>query len=198
MEGYNIRWLVEEAYGLKNYQLSFAALRNRADIDDVFYDVIARAPGEGVLAKEQFREMLKTLLADRFQLAVHHESKEMPIYALVVGRKEPKLKENKAAEKCSMRGFPIEHAQGYAFKGCSTEDFARILSEGVVDRPVLDRTGLVGPYDFTFIGMPYIRSPHPDDISPFSGIRELGLKLEPQKASIEIVVVDHVEKPTKN
>ncbi len=108
MEGYNIRCLVEEAYGLKSYQLSFASLPrpHRDDLDDVFYNVIARAPGKGVLAKEQFREMLKTLLAERFKLTIHRETKDLPVYALVLDQKGLKLKENKTAEKCEALGSP--------------------------------------------------------------------------------------------
>lgn len=198
MEGYNIRWLVEEAYNLKGYQLSFAALRHRDDIDDVFYDVVARAPGEGVLTKEQFREMLRTLLLERFKLSLHHETKKTPVYALTLADNGAKLKTNTTVEKCFMRGFPAEGGQGYSFVGCDIGDLVRILSDGVVDRPVLDRTGLVGTFDFKFVAMPYIRSAHPGDISPFTAIRELGLKLEKQQAPIEMVVVDHVEKLSAN
>jgi uncharacterized protein (TIGR03435 family) len=68
----------------------------------------------------------------------------------------------------------------------------------LVGRPVIDKTGLTGTYDFTYIAAAYYRAPHEDDISPFTAVKELGLKLESQKAPVEIVVVDHVETPAEN
>jgi uncharacterized protein (TIGR03435 family) len=71
-----------------------------------------------------------------------------------------------------------------------------------VDRPVIDRTGLNGTYDFKIEATPEFRyniNPQPEDISVFSAIREqLGLKLDPQKANVEVLIVDHVEKPSEN
>ncbi len=200
MEGYNIRYLVQEAYGLKGYQLSFASLPrpHRDDLDYVFYDVVARAPGEGVLPKDEFREMLKTLLAERFKLAVHRETKDLPVYALVLDQKGLKLKENKTAAKCETLGSPAPNGQKFAATGCSMSVLVGQLANYINDRPVVDKTGLTGAYDFIFLATPDYKTPRPDDISPFTAIRELGLKLEKQQAPIEMVVVDHVEKPTEN
>src|ERR1700683_1172889 len=196
MEGYNIRWLVEEAYDLKSYQLSFASLPHRDDIDDVFYNIVARAPGEGVLTQDRFREMLKTLLAARFKLAIHRETKDLPVYALVLDQKGLKLKENKTAEKCETLGSPEPNGQKFEATACSMSVLVGQLANYINDRPVVDKTGLIGAYDFTFTATPQYRNPRPDDISPFTAIRELGLKLEKQQAPIEMVVVDHVEKHT--
>lgn len=198
MEGYNIRLLAEEAYGLKSYQLSFPPLPHREDIDDLFYDVIARAPGEGVLTQDRFREMLRTLLAERFKLIIHRETKDLPVYALVLDQKGLKLKENRTAEKCEALISPTLNGQKFAATGCAMSMLVRQLATYINDRPVVDKTGLTGAYDFIFLATPDYKTPRPDDISPFTAIRELGLKLEKQQAPIEMVVVDHVEKPTGN
>jgi uncharacterized protein (TIGR03435 family) len=197
MEGYSVSLLVAEAYNLKRYQLSLSALPHRDAIEDIYYDIVARAPGESVPSRDQFREMLKTLLADRFQLVIHRETKEMRVYALVAGDKGPKLKQSKAGVECSGLGSRVPGGQKFEATGCAIGILVDQLAN-MVDRPVLDKTGLTGTYDFTFIATPAFMSPGPDDTSPFSAIHELGLKLVPQNAPIGIVFVDHVEKPNEN
>ncbi len=90
------------------------------------------------------------------------------------------------------------NGQKFAATGCAMSVLVRDLANYINDRPVVDKTGLTGAYDFTFSATPQYKTPRPDDISPFTAIRELGLKLEKQQAPIEMVVVDHVEKPTEN
>jgi uncharacterized protein (TIGR03435 family) len=140
---YGLTGLLMEAYDMKYYQLS--GFPSWADSDR--FDIDAKAEGEATLTKTQYKQMLQTLLADRFRLKVHRETKEMPVYALVAGKGGPKLKES-VAEKFSltMRG-----TQGVAIrvsKG-SMEQLATQLSGSGADRPVLDKTGLTGTYDYT-------------------------------------------------
>jgi uncharacterized protein (TIGR03435 family) len=175
------------------------------------WDINAKPDAPGMPNQAQTREMLQKLLAERFSLKVHEEKRQMAAYALTVSKDGPKL--TKSAVTSEFPGFTmgplgVMHA-GRATMG----DFAHILQGGILDRPVLDETGLSGQWDFTlkwapdetqFAGMPVrASSPAADDASPlpplFTAIQEqLGLKLEAQKADVPVVVIDHVEHPSAN
>ena len=170
------------------------------------YDVDAVAP-EGVNLQDEREAMLQKLLADRFKLTFHREQREISVYVLSVGKSGPKLKlagpdgHGASCERlgvCNFRNEPIEH-------------FARWM-QLVVDKPVVDKTGLTGTFDFELKWTPDesqftsmgIRVPTPTD-NPnappglFTAIQEqLGLKLEPQKTQSEVLVIDHVERPSEN
>jgi uncharacterized protein (TIGR03435 family) len=137
--------------------------------------------------------MLQNLLADRFQLKLHRESKDAPIYALVVAKNGPKLKESAPGAQGS-----IGMSQGnLSARGVPVAALADQLSGPVfqLGRPVIDRTGISGIYDFTLDWAS-------DDSAPsvFTALQEqLGLKLEAQKGSVEVLVVDSMErKPSAN
>jgi uncharacterized protein (TIGR03435 family) len=177
--------------------------------------------------EEKSRLMIQSLLADRFGLKLSHTTKELPAYALVIAKTGPKLHEAKPddnyptgikgpdgrAHPGVMRMSPGElTGQGIAIKF-----LVRLLSEQL-GRDVLDQTGLKGNYDLTLKWTPepgegmMLRTPEggnpppesgppPDTSGPsiFTAIQEqLGLKLEPTKAPAEVLVVDHVEKPSEN
>ena len=185
-----------EAYGVKEYEVSFAAMPKHDQVEDFFYAIAARAPGDRPPTKEQYREMLRSLLADRFKLTIHRETKEMQVYALLPGSKGPRLTENKGAQKCRCFISGVPGGRKYQFKGCGTDKLVEQLTE-VIGRPVLDETQIRGSYDFSFVSGLYYR-PRADDISPFTSVHELGFDLKPRKAPIQIVVVDHMEEPTGN
>jgi uncharacterized protein (TIGR03435 family) len=88
LEGYTLRGLIMEAYNLRNYQISMAAG------DDTFFDMAAKAEGDGSPTRAEFRQMLRALLAERFNLKAHYDLKEMPVYALVVGKSGAKFKQS--------------------------------------------------------------------------------------------------------
>ena len=165
--------------------------------------------------------MFQTLLADRFQLKLHRETKELPIYALLVGKNGPKLKPAESQEGPNGRMMMRPgHFEGSKFAMSSLAD---MLSR-FVSRPVVDMTELKGIFDFTLNfapdenmrmmgGMPPPpgvhpegggegRSPNANADSPtlFVALQEqLGLKLEARKGPLEILVIDHAEKvPTEN
>ncbi len=176
------------------------------------------------LAREQ---MLQALLADRFKLVVHRETRVLPVYALVIGKNGTKLKASKPDDNSPDR---IKDAEGHAainlmsmhageggvtWKGqaVSMEHLIGLLSPQV-GRMVVDKTGLTGNYDFT---MQFAReqgppataasdapggaslAPEPGGADLFTAIQEqLGLKLEATKAPIEVIVIDHVERPSGN
>ena len=148
--------------------------------------------------------MLQTLLGDRFKLTFHREQREMPVYALAVAKNGPKFKES------APDADPIQHHSMNGRNNVITmpkatmDDVTAAIANAFLDRPVVDRTGLTGTYDIKLTYTPETRAnreagPDPTDISVFTAVQsQLGLKLEAQKAMVEILVVDHVEKPSGN
>jgi uncharacterized protein (TIGR03435 family) len=203
LEGYTVFGLVMDAYNLRDYQLAFGAVARPDGIYDTQYDIVARAPAAIAPSIDEARAMLRTLLADRFKLRVHWETKEMPVYVLVVGKNGPRLKASSANGQCAVNvGLASDGRNNeVTFSSCPIERLADWLSNLIVDRPVLDQTGLTGKFDFRLVAIPEYRtrnSSDPADISGATAVGELGLKLVPQKARIDILAVDHVEKPDEN
>jgi uncharacterized protein (TIGR03435 family) len=192
--------LITWAYDLKNYQVSAAP---NLPLSDAFYDIGAKAEGDGAPSRAEFRQMLQTLLADRFKLKVHRETREMQVYALVVGKNGPKLKES-SPDANPMAYFDVAGRNYRVTRAKATMDeVVQAIGNSFLDRPVLDKTGLTGTYNLSLTYTPDIPTnrgePDPNDISIFTAVQEqLGLKLEPQKAPIEVLVVDSVEKPSEN
>ena len=173
------------------------------------------------------QHMMQMLLADRFKLKVHQETKELAIYALIVAKNGPKLHEAKPGDTYpnglkgpdarSGAGMMFGGREGLTAQGVPIANLVRHLSLQL-GRTVIDKTGLAGKYDFTLKWTPdEIRSsmfkgpesgpPGPastafsDSSGPslFTALEEqLGLKLESQKGPVEIVVIDHVERPSEN
>jgi uncharacterized protein (TIGR03435 family) len=187
-----------EAYGIKPYQISGPDWVGRDH-----FDITAKADGSH--GKDEVTRMLQTLMAERFKLAFHREQKELPVYALVVGKNGPKSHASEGDGLFSMGTA----AGGIGFQRISMFDFAgRFLpSIPMIGRPVLDKTALPGRFDFTLSLRP---SPNADPgaikraaveegFSLFSyALDQLGLRLESQKAVINFIVIDHVERPSEN
>jgi uncharacterized protein (TIGR03435 family) len=170
------------------------------------------------------RIMLQSLFAERFKMKVRIDSTEQPVYALVVAAGGPKLKAAKVQEKdCDVSSpdpqlhcHQIGGGQGRGIHGSavSLADVA-LWVQNWSDKPVVDKTGLTGLYDIQTDGwMPMRpRPPAPDGTAPTGGdaglndpdrqtlfdvFRQLGLKMESQRALIDMYLVDHVERPTAN
>jgi uncharacterized protein (TIGR03435 family) len=194
--------LVMEAYHLKGlWQMSFASFPGSDEQRNIYYDIVARASDDGSHSRDKFRQMLQALLVDRFKLSLHHELKQTPVYALNLGKNVSKLKMPTGDGDCSVNVSVVTGGQSYEFSSCSIDSLVSVLGNGVIDRPVIDRTGLTGKYDMRFVATPaFIRQNQPEltDINPFSAIQELGLKLQAQSEPMEILVVDHFEKPSAN
>jgi len=201
--------LVMFAYDLKEHaQLSggpaWAAHGALASSD--LYQVTAKAAGEPPPPTEQFRLMLQALLADRFKLKIHHLNKDLPVYSLVVGKNGSKLKESAADAKFSMAGR--SGRQGNRMTATHVPMTNLIGQLGLyVGRPVLDKTGLAGTYDFEIEWVqdslpgagPDAAAPDSSGPTIFTAVQEqLGLKLEPAVAPFDTVVIDHAEKPDAN
>jgi uncharacterized protein (TIGR03435 family) len=151
------------------------------------YDIDAKAENPSASASE-LRQMLQNLLAERFHLKVHPETKEVGGYALVVAKSGLK---NRPVVNRGPNSQPIPLAIGAG----SIQGLIRSLSTRL-SAPIVDKTNITGEHDFS-ITMELLNAPDPPSI--FTVLEdEFGLKLEPQKVPLTVFVVDHVEKPTKN
>jgi uncharacterized protein (TIGR03435 family) len=165
---------------------------------DVYYDIAAKAPGDDPPSRADLRRMLQTLLADRFNFRFHRESKEIPVYVLVVAKGGPKFKESAPDSKRRFLGGVNGRNQVITATRYTVADLARSLGFVGADRPVIDRTGLTGEYDFRIEATPR-RDVELGDISVHTAVQEqLGLKLESQRAPIQVLVVDRFDKPSGN
>jgi uncharacterized protein (TIGR03435 family) len=192
-----------DAWHLRDFQLNVATEIPKDDVYNKMYDIVARAPGVEVPGIDQVRAMLRSLLADRFGLRVHRETKEMQVYVLQPGRNGPKLKESTTDGPCSVHTGLASDGRNdeEIFSRCPIERLADRLRGKIDNRPILDRTGLTGRYDMRLIAAPEGRTrsgPDPADIDPVTAVRELGLTLATQRAAIDMIDVDHLETPTEN
>ena len=171
-----------------------------------FYDINAKAAGEGPLTVGQSRLMFQQLLADRFRVKIHRENREMSSYALVVAKGGPKFNESapdSVSNFTGTKGFSLSIIRGIAV---TTPQLAESLSREV-GRPVVDQTGLKGQYDLELRWTRDVMTPGsasaplPPSAPPplLTAIQEqLGLKMEATKGVREIVVIDQAEEPTEN
>jgi uncharacterized protein (TIGR03435 family) len=196
----NLAGLVAAAYNVKAYQVAGAPHWSDSRGGDEFYRIDARTEGDGTPSLDYVRQCLQSLLADRFQLRVHRQTADLPIYNLVVGRNGSKLKESAGDGEPLASGGPGGLFRIRAFNR-SIADLINLLMANV-DRPVLDKTGLAGRYDYTLEytrSNPDVGADNPDDRSIFAAVQQqLGLKLVPATGPIEIVFIDHAEKPSAN
>lgn len=155
---------------------------------------------------QQFGQMIQQLLADRFKLAVHSETRQLPVYALVVAKNGPKLQPAKDPDA----GTSLSSGRGrLTAKGVSSAQLAQKFTRSLSDelgRIVIDKTGLTGRYDLTLkwtpdIGTAPLLNGEADTSAPsiFTAIQEqLGLKFESTKGPVPVLVVDHAELPSEN
>ena len=192
--------------------------------DQQRFDITARAPAG--TADSQLRFMLRTLLAERFRLVVRTEMREQSVYALVVARPERGLGPNlRPSTECdadwlSPRAAGISagkrpctvvfgadgRGSAYLTGGARSidalvQELQRLRVQGLLDRPVIDRTGIGGTYDFDLRFAASALATAPTDVlalpSIFTALQEqLGLKLEPTRGPVEVLVIDSVERPT--
>jgi uncharacterized protein (TIGR03435 family) len=192
--------LVMEAYDVKRDLLMFTSLP--PDANTAYYNIVAKAEGNTPRTRAEFRRMLQSLLADRFRLKIHWEGREMPVYALVPARNGPKLRPTPPDVAFRYSGGANGSNQTIDARSVSMEQLAReINSRFSMDRPVIDRTGLAGVYDVKLEATPedrLLRDPDTGGVSIFTAIQRLGLKLEPRKDTVQVLVIDHVEMPTAN
>jgi bla regulator protein BlaR1 len=204
--GVPLRMLIMRVYDVKVFQISGAPDWVRTER----WDIQAKADGvDGQLTRAEEIPMIKALLADRFHLEVHMETREMPVYALVVEKKGSKLIPHAGAKSEFRTGSGALY-----FKNGGTAALASWLSQNL-GRVVVDKTGFKGEYDFTLewtpeagqggaesMGLPpEAPRPHVETAGPsiFTALQEqLGLRLVSEKGPVEILVIDRVERPSAN
>jgi uncharacterized protein (TIGR03435 family) len=204
-----LRNMILDSYKLQNAQVDGGPSWVQTD----GWDVTAKAPADAPSA--QVLEMLRTLLTDRFKLVTHTEAREMPVYALVLSRKDGKLGANlkPSDADCGATAAPPP-ASGPPRCGMniginritvgarSLKDIARVL-EPRVGRSVIDKTGLSGLFDadltWTPQGLAGASAAAEEGTSIFTAVQEqLGLKLESTKGPVDVLVIDHVEQPAQD
>lgn len=223
-----LKLLLQNAYSLQAYQI----VGGPSWIDSDRFEIEAKA--EGNPSREKLLQMLQPLLADRFHLQAHRESRDLPVYALTVAKGGPKLPAHQAGSCVSLTpdSGPPRPAPGFS-PPCGhlgilgVPNGARLLGGDIalpelirtlamiLGRPVLDRTGLTAAYDVKLeftpdslaagLGRQVKNSAEPQppsDDAPPSIVtalqQQLGLKLESTKGPVDILVIDHVERPTAN
>lgn len=202
-----LSFLIAFAYGVHAHQIIGAP----AWADDDRYDILAKPEGEGQPSEKQWKTMLQKMLADRFKLTFHHEKRELSVYAITAGKTGPKLTKSEGnAEGLPGLGFSRPGVMNAT--NANMSDLAALFQTAVLDRPVVDQTGISGRFDFQlkwtpdetqFTGMG-IKVPPPSD-SPdappdlFTALQEqLGLKMTATKAAVDVLVIDRAEKPSEN
>ena len=201
---YTFEMLIHEALGVQRFQVVGAP----DWIDSERFMIEAKPPvssklnsfkpsnPETPLVEEQ-RQMLLALLMDRFQLKFHRESKEGVVYLLSKGPKEPRFESPKHPEYRMFFAGLLGGGNGTVEGGNATMPFIASQLSRSMGSPVLDRTGLIGPFDFT---LEHVYDPEEHDLVTIAQetVSALGLKLERSHGRVEMIVVDHLEKPSEN
>jgi uncharacterized protein (TIGR03435 family) len=195
--------------------------RGPAWIDSDRFEIEARVEGnpDGLTMEGP---MMQALLEDRFKLKVHRETRDAPVYMLTVaktGLRVPAAKQScwipgsgprpqlAAGQKMAFCGMPQFNKDGFDLLGDTVADFCAVISKTPryrLDRIVLDKTGIAGKFDFHFewpADPPSVSGEalRPDPFDVFSSaLQKLGLRLAPGKGPVEVLIVDHVEKPSAN
>lgn len=217
--GVTAQFLLYEGYGgiNKNLVINEPAWAGTDGFDIDAKVLPADVPTLAKMTFEQRRTMFQAILTDRFKLTVHHETREMPVYILTVAKGGPKFKEYVPEEHSDgspqRRGTMVNNGK-ITSTDAQMSTLVTILSRNL-GRTVIDKTGLKGDYDFTLVYNPddggVASAPRPPDgstptagapdpgASIFTALQEqMGLKLESTKAPVDVVVIDHIEKPTEN
>jgi uncharacterized protein (TIGR03435 family) len=208
--GGTLKNLIAFAYNAREFAISGGPGWVNSDRFDIDARTAHLSPPENLAANpQQMQERVKSLLAERFQLVIHNESKEQNVYALIVAKNGPKLHEVKPESNQMIR------KRGTSITGEGVGIHMLVLNlANSLDRQVLDKTGLTGRYDFKLewsLDALGVSSPvaatgaevpvasEPGGPSLFAALQEqLGLRLEPQKAPVETLVIDHVARPSEN
>jgi uncharacterized protein (TIGR03435 family) len=202
------RFIIQNESVFKLINLAFRLHRNQIVgapkwVREDAFDIYGKPDVEGEPNLLQQEEMIQKLLADRFKLQFHREQRELPVYAIRIDKGSPKL-----VSAADPEALALEQGNGHGYETTQTytnnsmKDFARWL-QFFLDRPAIDQTNLTGRYDFRLnysYGTTEAVSTDPD--APpglFTAIREqLGLRLEPTKALVDVFVIDHIEGPSAN
>lgn len=202
----SLKDLIAYAYMLHSRQITGGP----ESLETTRFDVVAETESTERLSQPVARKMVQRLLVDRFSFEFHPDRKELSVYKIVAEKGGPKLAKSAGdANGFGTFGFPMLGQM--VLKNATIAEFANFLQRYVLDRPVLDESGMVGRYDFQldwtaddsqFVGRasqlpaPSRRVEPPDLFTAFR--EQLGLRLTPKKDLTPVLVIDRVEKPTEN
>ena len=190
IEAATLRQIIVQAYLVQRVNV----LGGPAWYDSDLYDVIAKAASPDA-TPPQVRQMLQTLLADRFKLAVHRETRDLTRYALVVGKNGAKLQTAKADETT---GLQQTQTGQLVFQRHGILTLVNTIAN-LIDAPVDDKTGITGFFDFQ---LDFTAEPGRDPLDrmdlALQALDRIGLKLEARKVPTEVLLVDHAERPSAN
>ncbi len=180
--GYCVRW----AYNVKLHQV------NGPDWTETErYDIQARTAQP--VGTDQLRLMMQVLLAERFRLKIRREQRMQSVFVLVTRKNGPKLRDSQTGGSAQIRVAGGD----FVFQHVTMPDFADLLGHlAGIDRLVLDRTGIRGVYD---IRLPSAASRTREDPSSiFGAVEEAGFELQARKEPVDVLIIDHAEKPSAN
>jgi uncharacterized protein (TIGR03435 family) len=204
--GYTLKLLIAAAYSLNSRTISGGPVWIESD----HFDILAITPGDVRPTHDEQMAMLRNLLAERFKLTFHREQKEFSIYELKVGKNGPKLKASTAApdDPAALVSTVFPDHILLPARNTTMGEFAVLMQRAILDRPVVDKTGLSGKYDFDLewapdesqFGGDAPRPPADAAAAPlFTAIQEqLGLKFEPTRGPVAALVIDKVLRPSAN
>lgn len=208
---YTVNGLIAAAYNLNPRMISGGPAWLQADP----YEILAKTPGEQRPTYDDQMAMLRQLLTDRFSLAFHHEKKEFAIYQLTVAAGGAKLMPSAAppdeSPNLTSTVYPatsggIDYLRLPA-RNVTMAQFASLLQRAILDRPVVDDTGLTGRYDFDLEWTPdetqfggQLPPGPPDTGRPglFAAMQQFGLRIQATRGPVETLVIDRVERPSDN
>jgi uncharacterized protein (TIGR03435 family) len=186
IEAAELRQIVGLAYAIQRVRV--LAGPGWADADQ--FDIAAKAES-GEATRDEIRGMLQTLLAERFKLVVHRETKEIPVYALVLAKGGSKLKVAAPGGKSALTDTLGPNGERRTVMAASPLRGLVNMLANTLGNPVVDKTGLDGTYDYTI--------EWPDAGTSLSAsLDQLGLKLEAKKEPVEVLVIDRAERPSAN
>jgi uncharacterized protein (TIGR03435 family) len=207
IQNYTLNDLISFAYSVQARQVVGAQDWFGSDRYDI--DILPDIPGSPSL--NQAKELVQKLLTDRFKIVFHHEKKEMAVYAITIAKGGPKLTKS-ASDPNSPPGLFFTGYGVLNVHNATIAEYADLMQSSVLDKPVVDQTGLTDKYDFIlkwtpddsqFATMPMRKPPTTDEASAppnlYDAVQEqLGLKMAAARAEADVMVIDHVEKPSAN
>jgi uncharacterized protein (TIGR03435 family) len=203
---YSLKLLVAAAYDLNPREISGGP----AWVDADHFDILAITPGDVRPTHDEQMTMLRTLLSDRFKLTFHREQKVFSIYQLELASSGPKIKPSTAPPDDPPALISTVYPQKITLpaRNATMSDLTSLLQRAVLDRPVVNKTGLSGRYDFDLTWAPdetqfggEVPIAPSDGPSPplFTAMQEqLGLRLEATRGPVDALVIDTAERPTAN
>jgi uncharacterized protein (TIGR03435 family) len=201
----NLKYVIQWAWGLQAKQV----VGGPPWIDDARFGISGEIDGDGTPNQHQWKIAVQKLLIERFKIQLHHEKQEMRAFVLVIAKGGPKLTPGdgnvKGHQSMGFSGAPGQTMYGNGVNA-SIGDFIGELQRIVMNKPIVDETGLTGVYSIHFeftreepdaLGMtqlPETAAPNLLEALP----QQLGLKLEGKKAPVDVIVIDHAEQPGAN